>query len=76
MNANELANALFHYWNKTEGIEISPSLLNDCADILRQQQAEIDELKAEREILFGFVKSRGEVGQLIVYKASLEEQQK
>jgi len=45
-------------------------------DFVRQQQAEIEALKVEREIMFGFVKSRGEVGQLIVYKALLEAQEK
>jgi hypothetical protein len=46
MNANELATALFHYWNETERFAISETLLNDCADMLRQQQAEIEALKA------------------------------
>ena len=39
------------------------------------QQAEIEALKSEREIMFGFVKSRGEIGQLIMYKAALEQNQ-
>ena len=42
MNANELAKMLFHYWNKTESVEIPPTLLNDAADMLRQQQADKD----------------------------------
>ena len=45
-------------------------------EAIKQQQTEIEALKAERTTIFGFIKSRGEVGQLIVYKASLEAQEK
>ena len=53
MTANELATALFDYWNETEGTTISPTLLNDCADMLRQQQAEIEALKERNKFLEG-----------------------
>ena len=52
------------------------TIAEDFQMLIVKQKAEIEALKVEREILFGFVKSRGEVGQLIVYKASLEAQEK
>lgn len=91
MNANELANYIEdEYLNGMEcehgflvfengGCPNEGCKRQDfykAATMLRQQQAEIEALKAEREFMFGFVKSRGEVGQLIMYKASLEEQEK
>ena len=54
----------------------SVSYVKELETKVRQQQAEIEALKDEREILFGFVKSRGEIGQLIIYKASCEAQEK
>ena len=42
MNANELAKMLFHYWNKTENVEIPSTLMNDAADMLRKQAEEIE----------------------------------
>jgi len=48
----------------------------DLVTVIEKQQAEIEALKAEGEIMFGFVKSRGAVGQLIVYKALMEAQEK
>ena len=73
MNANELADELDK--SRQEPFT-SEYLVGQAATMLRQQQAEIEALKVEREIMFGFVKSRGEVGQLIVYKALLEAQEK
>jgi len=72
MNANELADDL-----ESHLFAIGKERpFYEHATMLRQQQAEIEALKVEREIMFGFVKSRGEVGQLIVYKALLEAQEK
>ena len=71
MNANELANEL----ERPNNYQQENNFTTQAATMLRQQQDEIEALKAEREIMFGFVKSRGEVGQLIMYKASQEQNQ-
>ena len=42
MNANELAEMIFHYWNETEGVEIPQTLLEDAATMLREQQRTLD----------------------------------
>jgi hypothetical protein len=77
MNANELADGVETIAQNNSNLdEQIRGFMVDTATMLRQQQAEIEALKAEREIMFGFIKSRGEVGQLIVYKASLEAQEK
>ena len=53
------------------------TMLCDCMTTESNRKGnEIEALKAERTTMFGFIKSRGEVGQLIVYKASLEAQEK
>jgi len=79
MNANKLLEDLrevdlfnpdsINYGNRKHYID-------QLESVIHQQQAEIEALKAERTTMFGFIKSRGEVGQLIVYKASLEAQEK
>ncbi len=52
MNAYELAKMLFHFWNETEGVEISPSLLDDAATMLRQQADKLKkyELRNQEQI--------------------------
>ena len=61
--------------DKQRPLGVPEEQFNNNWEMLRQQQAEIEALKSEREIMFGFVKSRGEIGQLIMYKAALEQNQ-
>jgi len=75
MTAYELADLLEDDIQWTVALNSSlPERLVKASAMLRQQQAEIENLKTERATMFGFVKSRGEVGQLIMYKASQEAQ--
>ena len=78
MTANELADELI-WIAKNRGDSISRQL----ADIVRQQQAEIEKLGSEldrivelytdkaieNEALLKFIDERGETGQLIIWKA-------
>ena len=70
MNAYELADLI-----DSEDTLWLEGKLSDISTMLRQQQAEIEALKTEQKVMFGFVKSRNEVGQFIIYKSTQEAQE-